>query len=182
MRLMQLRYFCEVCRCGSVTHASENLHVSQPSVSVGIRELEEGYGINLFYRDKKRLVLTEEGEFFYQKALEILDMVNDLDRKMNQLAQKETPVLIGVPPMISIFLFAPLINRFYRQYPDARVEMREHGTLDAEKLVETEQLDWRSPFWKVKRKKNSTSCPWPNRSCYSASADIILLPAAKASG
>lgn len=141
MRLTQLRYFCEVCRCGSVTRASENLHVSQPSVSIGIRELEEGYGMNLFYREKKRLVLTEEGEFFYQKALEILDMVNDLDRKMNQLAQKETPLLIGVPPMISIFLFSPLINRFYRQYPDAHVEMREHGTLDAEKLVESEQLD-----------------------------------------
>ena len=68
MTLNQLRYFCTASRCHSITKAAEELYVTQPTVSVAIRDLEIEFGISLFYRKGNRLILTEEGEELYNKA------------------------------------------------------------------------------------------------------------------
>ena len=62
MTLNQLRYFCTASRCHSITKAAEELYVTQPTVSVAIRDLEIEFGISLFYRKGNSLVLTQEGE------------------------------------------------------------------------------------------------------------------------
>jgi DNA-binding transcriptional LysR family regulator len=72
MTLNQLRYFCTASRCHSITKAAEELYVTQPTVSVAIRDLEIEFGISLFYRKGNRLILTEEGEELYNKATYIL--------------------------------------------------------------------------------------------------------------
>ena len=58
MTLRHLKIFTEVCRTGSITRAAENLYMAQPAVSVAIAELERNYGIQLFERINKRLVIT----------------------------------------------------------------------------------------------------------------------------
>ena len=67
MTLNQLRYFCTASRCHSITKAAEELYVTQPTVSVAIRDLEIVFGISLFYRKGNRLILTEEGEELREK-------------------------------------------------------------------------------------------------------------------
>lgn len=67
MKLHQLRYFQEVCRQHSITKAAEELHISQPAVSAAIRELEEEFGLKLFKRSHKKLVLTTEDPIFLWK-------------------------------------------------------------------------------------------------------------------
>ena len=68
MTLNQLRYFCMASRCHSITKAAEELYVTQPTVSVAIRDLEIEFGVSLFSRKGNQLILTREGEEFYQKA------------------------------------------------------------------------------------------------------------------
>ena len=58
MTLNQLRYFCTASRCHSITKAAEELYVTQPTVSVAIRDLEIEFGISLFYRKGNQLILT----------------------------------------------------------------------------------------------------------------------------
>ena len=72
MTLNQLRYFCTASRCHSITKAAEELYVTQPTVSVAIRDLEIEFGINLFSRKGNQLMLTVEGEALYKKAVYIL--------------------------------------------------------------------------------------------------------------
>lgn len=72
MTLNQLRYFCMASRCHSITKAAEELYVTQPTVSVAIRDLEIEFGVSLFSRKGNQLILTREGEEFYQKANYIL--------------------------------------------------------------------------------------------------------------
>ena len=55
MTLNQLRYFCTASRCHSITKAAEELYVTQPTVSVAIRDLEIEFGISLFYRKGNQL-------------------------------------------------------------------------------------------------------------------------------
>ena len=87
MTLNQLRYFCMASRCHSITKAAEELYVTQPTVSVAIRDLEIEFGVSLFSRKGNQLILTREGEEFYQKANYILQYCNELQADYSNLSR-----------------------------------------------------------------------------------------------
>jgi len=68
MKLSQLSFFCAVCQYGGVRKAAEILYISQPSISVAIKELEDELGGLLFRRSKNKMVLTAEGQMMFEKA------------------------------------------------------------------------------------------------------------------
>ena len=76
MKIIQLEYFCAVCRYHSITQAAQKLYVTQPAISNAIRELEKEFSVSLFSRTKNHIVLTKEGEAFYQKASVLLDNIH----------------------------------------------------------------------------------------------------------
>ena len=61
MTLNQLEYFCATCRYRSITRAAAVLYVSQPTISMAIKELEAEFGLELFVHAKNHIYLTEEG-------------------------------------------------------------------------------------------------------------------------
>lgn len=75
MTLNQLRYFCTASRCHSITKAAEELYVTQPTISMAIRDLEIEFGISLFSRKGNQLSLTQEGESFTKKLLIFFNIV-----------------------------------------------------------------------------------------------------------
>ena len=78
MTLTQLKYFCETCRCHSITSAANELYVTQPAISLAIKELEAEFDITLFTRINNKLSLTEDGARFYERASYILQYCNDM--------------------------------------------------------------------------------------------------------
>lgn len=76
MELRVLRYFAEAAREESMTNAAMKLHVTQPTLSKQIKELEEELGQKLFVRGNYNIRLTPEGEILYKRALDILEMVD----------------------------------------------------------------------------------------------------------
>jgi DNA-binding transcriptional LysR family regulator len=76
MELRVLRYFVEAAREKSMTNAAQKLHVTQPTLSKQIKELEEELGQKLFVRGNYHIRLTPEGEILYKRALDILEMVD----------------------------------------------------------------------------------------------------------
>lgn len=76
MELRVLRYFVEAAKEESMTHAALKLHVTQPTLSKQIKELEEELGQKLFVRGNYSIRLTPEGEILYKRARDILDMVD----------------------------------------------------------------------------------------------------------
>ena len=68
MELRTLRYFTVVARELNITRAAEKLHMSQPPLSNQMHALEEELGVTLFYRGKRRLQLTQEGELLLRRA------------------------------------------------------------------------------------------------------------------
>ena len=140
-KLTQLRYFCEVCRVGNVTKAAENLNIAQPSVSAAIKNLEKSYGIILFLREGNRLKLTQEGEMIFEDAAKLLEHAEDVDSKMRKLSKNDSVIRIGVSPMISVFLFLPILNQFNQRHPDITLEMHEYGSIDSKRKVLNNELD-----------------------------------------
>ncbi len=141
MTLNQLRYFCTASRCHSITRAAEELFVTQPTVSVAIRDLEIEFGISLFYRKGNQLILTVEGEQLYEKANYILQYCNEMQADCSSMFRVKPPLHIGIPPMLSTVFFPELWNAFQEQYPEIPVLLEEYGSVRACNLVQDDTLD-----------------------------------------
>ena len=141
MKIIQLEYFCAVCRYHSITQAAQKLYVTQPAISNAIRELEKEFSINLFTRSKNHMYLTKEGEIFYQKTSRLLDTINQTSYELYDLGRQVTPIRIGIPPLLSTVFFPDMLIAFQKEYPSIPVELYEYGSIRAANLVLEETLD-----------------------------------------
>lgn len=80
MELRTLRYFLAVAREENITKAADILHVTQPTLSRQMIDLEKELGTTLMLRGKSRLTLTDDGIFFRQRAEEIVELADRLDK------------------------------------------------------------------------------------------------------
>lgn len=117
MKINQMRFFVEVCNCGSITKASEVLHVTQPAVSQAILEMEREYGVKLFRRTSTGLELTREGSFILLDIREILDKIDILNQKMTSMGKSKHMIRLGMSPMIAIASM-DYVNEYKEQHPN----------------------------------------------------------------
>ena len=140
MKLNQLEYFCAVCRCHSITRAAETLYVTQPTISVAIRELEKELHLQLFRHEKNRIYLTPEGEAFYRRAEALVRESREMVADFSAIGHRQTPLKIGIPPMMSTLFFPSFSDRFIEKTGQP-VQLFEYGSVKARDLVQSEALD-----------------------------------------
>ncbi|CUX38540.1 LysR family transcriptional regulator [Clostridium sp. C105KSO13] len=141
MKITQLEYFCAVSRYHSITQAAQKLYVTQPAISTAIHELEREFSISLFTRSKNHMILTKEGEIFYQKANELLNTFNQTSSELYDLGRQINPIRIGIPPILSTIFFPDMLIEFHEEYPYIPVELFEYGSIRATNLVQEAVLD-----------------------------------------
>lgn len=141
MKFSQMKYFHTVCKYNNITKASEELFVSQPAVSASIRDLEKKLGVKLFDRVNNQLTLTPEGKLFYEESIDILESTEKLELMMQDIGNRHHRIAIGVPPMIGVFLFADIFNKFMALQPDTSIELVESGSLDVRRHVLENRVD-----------------------------------------
>lgn len=141
MTLTQLKYFCETCRCHSITGAANELYVTQPAISLAIKELEAEFDITLFTRINNKLSLTEDGARFYERASYILQYCNDMQFELSSLGKNKQPLRVGIPPILSSIFFPGMLDAYQKEYPDYYVSLIEYGSVRACKMIMDEQLD-----------------------------------------
>lgn len=142
MKLNQLLYFCHACEVGNISRAAIDLHISQPTISMAIHELEEDFGVLLMQRNNKGFKLTREGQYFYEKAVVILSQTNHLEQVMLDIGGRRKQIEVGIPPMIGTFLFPDLYRKFTTKYPDIILSSHEGGTEELLKLLDDNKLDF----------------------------------------
>ena len=124
MELRTLRYFLAVAQEKNITRAAENLHLTQPTLSRQISDLEEELGTTLFIRGKRSLELTEDGALLRQRAQDIVELA---DRTEHEFAGKRDSVAgtvtIGATEALGGHDLAKAIRRFSQQYPAVRFEL-----------------------------------------------------------
>ena len=141
MTLAQLRYFCTAAQYHSITKAAEALFVTQPTISIAVRDLEKEFSLTLFSHANNHLVLTAEGEEFYRKAHAILSSCEDLQTEYSSPARSRIRVRVGIPPMLSTVFFPELLDAFHAKHPDIWLELQEFGSVRCCDLVQDEILD-----------------------------------------
>ena len=110
-----LRYFWAVVREGGVTKASQKLHISQPTVSAQIRELEEALGEKLLVRSGRRLTLTDAGTLVYRYAEQIFTLGHELlDAVKGRAPASSLALIVGVdnvvPKLVAYRLLQPALR------------------------------------------------------------------------
>lgn len=140
MTLNQLEYFCAVCRYHSITRAAAELFITQPTISVAIRDLEKEFNIKLFNHGKNKITLTSEGEEFYKKADALLQHSHDLYDEFGSISRNTQAIRIGIPPLMSTVFFPRLINAFQENY-NIPVKLYEYGSIRASNLINNDMLD-----------------------------------------
>ena len=84
MTLQQIKYIVCVARCGSFSKAAKELYIAQPSLSLAVKKVEEEYGIQIFVRSGKGIILTHEGEEFIDNIKYIAEQTEVLNMKYNR--------------------------------------------------------------------------------------------------
>lgn len=139
MNLNQLSYFNAVCIYQSVSKAADHLHISQPSLSAAIRELENEFGVTLFTRHYRGVRLTPEGQTLYQLSKDLLSRAEQTASAMKDLGSGRKVLKLGVPPMIGSLI----LPRIYRDFTpaDISLEITEGGFHDLSRKLLEEELD-----------------------------------------
>lgn len=132
--MKHLRYFEALARFGHFGRAAESCAITQPALSVQIKELEQLVGTPLVERGARQIRLTSFGEEFAQRAGDILRAVDELE---DMARASQTPLIgrlrIGVIPTVAPYLLADVIKELFRQYPGLDLRPREAVT---QKLIE----------------------------------------------
>lgn len=129
MDIRQLRYFVEVVRHNGFGRATETLHVTQPAISRGIKELEDELGHRLLIREPRSVRLTDEGVILLRHARLILQQVNNLRGELRDASNAMTGTLrVGLPPVVGSTFFAEVITAFRARCPHVDLQIVELGT------------------------------------------------------
>ncbi len=118
MELRTLRYFLAAAQERNMTRAADILHVTQPTLSRQIMDLERELGVTLMARGKNGLTLTDDGLFFRQRAQEIVELADRLEKNFAQRQNDISGmVVIGASEAVGSQTLARLIRKFSEKYP-----------------------------------------------------------------
>lgn len=118
MELRTLRYFLAAAQEENITRAADMLHVTQPTLSRQMMDLERELGVTLMLRGKNGLTLTDDGVFFRQRAQEIVDLADRLEKSfVERQSDISGMVVIGASEAIGGQTLARLIKGFSDKYP-----------------------------------------------------------------
>ncbi|MBQ7342066.1 MAG: hydrogen peroxide-inducible genes activator [Alistipes sp.] len=142
MTIIQLEYLLAVANCGSFSMAAEHCFVTQPSLSMQIKALEEELGVVLLDRSKKPVIPTEAGEVVLEQVRETLKEYNSIREVVAEMKGEISGKLrLGVIPTIAPYLLHKFIPEFVRRYPRVEIEIREMVTADIIEALRRDQID-----------------------------------------
>lgn len=191
MELRVLKYFLTVAREENITHAAESLHITQPTLSRQLMQLEEELGASLFIRGKRKIILTEAGMILKRRAEEIITLSEKTELEIgNQKGNVNGEISISCGITEATQTLGKLIQEFHEIYPETTFHIRngasdftleniDNGLIDVGVVLEPvslEKLDFirlnQKEQWGILMRKDS---PLAQKN-YITSSDLQNLP------
>jgi len=143
MELRVLRYFLTVAREGNITKAANFLHVTQPTLSRQLRDLEQALGKKLFIRSSHSISLTNEGILLKKRAEEIVYMVDKLESEFSSMKQMVSgDIHIGGGETDAIRHIARIVKDLHEKYPNIRYHLYSGNEEDVADRLDRGMLDF----------------------------------------
>ena len=151
MLLRHLRYLLAVADHGGFTRAAEALHVSQPTLSQQIRQLEETLGVSLFDRTSRTVKPTDAGQAYIECARRVLIELEAGKRALHDVKDLSRGTLrLAMTPTFMAYLVGPLVRDFVARYPNIHLEVFELSMDDIETGLAQDSLDIAIAFDQVR--------------------------------
>jgi DNA-binding transcriptional LysR family regulator len=143
MDFRPLRAFIEVIHQGGFSQAARTLFATQSTVSKAVKQLEEEIGLPLLDRIGHRSRLTAAGEVVYRRGMKLLADRDDLLAELDEIRGLKRGILrLGLPPVGSSTLFAPLFAIYRQRYPGIQVRLVEHGSAQLAQALRAGEIDF----------------------------------------
>lgn len=142
MTLTQLRAFVTIADAGSFSAAAVRLQMAQPSVSELVKRMEEVYGVLLFHRGRRGLVLTAAGETLLPYARQAIEAVDAADRALRHVTSLKGGVAtFGLLRNANYYFLSRLLERFHAIYPDVRLRVIGLNSVEVAEAVAAGDLE-----------------------------------------
>jgi len=139
MNLQNLRVFLKVAELEHITHAAEELGLSQPAVTKTIQSLEHEIGLELVERQGRRIALTHAGRMVQSYARQIFTLEHEMEDAVNMLRDEGGgEVTLAANTTTGVYLLPPIVARFRMRYPLVALNI---AILNSREIVE-ETLNW----------------------------------------
>ena len=143
MELRVLRYFLTIAREGSITNAANVLHVTQPTLSRQIHDLEEELGQRLFVRGSRNMRLTAEGMILRKRAEEIISMVDKTEAEFHSMSNVVSgDIYIGGGETEAVKLIAQIVCELRTAYPGIHYQLYSGNAEDVTERLDKGLLDF----------------------------------------
>lgn len=151
MLLRHLRYLLAVADHGGFTRAAEALHVSQPTLSQQIRQLEDTLGVNLFDRTSRTVKPTDAGEAYIECARRVLVELAAGKRALHDVKDLSRGSLrLAMTPTFMAYLVGPLVRDYVARFPNIHLQIFELSMDDIEARLANDSLDIAIAFSQVR--------------------------------
>ena len=142
MELRHLRYFIAVAAAQNFTKAAATVHVSQPSLSVQIRALEDELGARLFDRLGRKVSLTQAGELFRdhaERAVRELERATQLVQEVH--GAQRGRLVVGTLATVNSYLIPPVVSQFKQRFPQVHLQIHSQPSNDIVSSVLANRID-----------------------------------------
>ncbi|RHW41547.1 LysR family transcriptional regulator [Neobacillus notoginsengisoli] len=141
MDIKQLRYFLAIAEEKNITAAAARLHMSQPPLSIQLKQLEDELGVKLFVRTGKSMELTDKGGVLYKRAL---DLVNSVEEIKNEIKETEEGIkgelALGMNTS-SLSGFSDIIHSFHKKYPLVSLKIIQNDSVYLTQMVKARAIE-----------------------------------------
>lgn len=143
MNLQNLRVFLKVAELEHITHAAEELNLTQPAVTKIIQSLEQELHLDLVARQGRRIVLTQAGRTLQTHARQLFAVEREMEEALTMLRDVEVgEVTMAANTTVGVYLLPPIVSRFRMRYPHVALHIH---ILNSQEVVE-QTLDWTLDF------------------------------------
>ncbi len=137
-----LQIFIAVAKCGSISLAAEQQHLTQSAVSKRIAQLEQNLNSKLFERHNRRVSLTSAGALLLQQAQRILNLMEDTKQELNSLQHEVGGKLaIAASHHIGLHRLPPALSMMQTTYPNVQIDLQFMASEQAQTALENRQLE-----------------------------------------
>jgi LysR family transcriptional regulator, transcriptional activator of the cysJI operon len=143
MNIHQVNIFNIAARTLSITKTAKKMHLSQPSVSIQIKDLEDALNVRLFERINRKISLTDAGKIFFEYSEKLLKLIDEMNAVMNDFSSGDVGrLLLGASSTVGIYVLPSFLGEFKELYPKAEIALMIQNRQEAVEQCISGELDF----------------------------------------
>jgi LysR family transcriptional regulator, transcriptional activator of the cysJI operon len=143
MNIHQVHIFNSAAQTLSITETAKKMHLSQPSVSIQIKDLEDALNVRLFERINRKISLTDAGKVFFEYSKKLLGLIDEINGVMNEFGSGDVGRLVlGASSTVGIYVLPKFLGEFKDLFPKAEVALHIQNRQEAVEQCLAGELDF----------------------------------------